>query len=168
MVYFQTKNRNLVKFWRALQWKKLVNFMDIWSISWPFYIVYGNLANFVVIWYIFPCFCILYQEKSGNPAVPRCSTNALIYVCRTTVFWKPGNVKNVCVAPKVKKLLFKISFRFFAVRLALLKCWKNSDHVFPPTSNSCQKMSDYRVTKKNSPQDVETFLQSFIYSTCSR
>jgi hypothetical protein len=30
-------------------------------ILWPF-------GNVVVIWYIFPCFGILCQEKSGNPA----------------------------------------------------------------------------------------------------
>jgi hypothetical protein len=32
MVYFQTKNPDLGKFWRALQWKMLVYFMDIWHI----------------------------------------------------------------------------------------------------------------------------------------
>jgi hypothetical protein len=30
------------------------------------------LAYFVVIWYIFPRFGILYQEKSGNPALADC------------------------------------------------------------------------------------------------
>jgi hypothetical protein len=29
---------------------------------------YGYLVYFVVIWYIFPRFGMLYQEKSGNPA----------------------------------------------------------------------------------------------------
>jgi hypothetical protein len=32
MVYFQTKNPNLGKFWRALEWKLLVYFMVIWNI----------------------------------------------------------------------------------------------------------------------------------------
>jgi hypothetical protein len=36
-------------------------FTVIWCILWPF-------GNFVVIWYIFPRFGILCQEKSGNPA----------------------------------------------------------------------------------------------------
>jgi hypothetical protein len=31
------------------------------NILWPF-------GNVVIIWYIFPRFCILCQEKSGNPA----------------------------------------------------------------------------------------------------
>jgi hypothetical protein len=36
--------------------------MDIWNILWP-------LGNIIVIWYIFPRFGILRQEKSGNPAL---------------------------------------------------------------------------------------------------
>jgi hypothetical protein len=39
--------------WRVLQWKILVYFTAV--------------EYFVVIWYISPCFGILYQEKSGNP-----------------------------------------------------------------------------------------------------
>jgi hypothetical protein len=54
MAFFQTKNPTLGKFWRALQWKMLVYFMDIWSILRPFDILYGRLVYFVVIWYIFP------------------------------------------------------------------------------------------------------------------
>jgi hypothetical protein len=67
MVCFQTKNPNLGKFWRVLQWKILVYFMTIWSILRPLEIFYGNLAYFVVIWYIFSRFGMLHQEKSGNP-----------------------------------------------------------------------------------------------------
>jgi hypothetical protein len=54
MVYFQTKNRTLGQFWRALQWKTIVYFVDIWSILRPFDILFGHLVYFVVIWYIFP------------------------------------------------------------------------------------------------------------------
>jgi hypothetical protein len=54
MVYFQTKNRNLGKFWRVLQWRMEVYFLALWSILQPFYIFYGHLVYFVVIWYIFP------------------------------------------------------------------------------------------------------------------
>jgi hypothetical protein len=49
MVYFQTQNHNLGKFWRFLQWKILVYFMAIWSISRPF----GIMVYFLVILYIF-------------------------------------------------------------------------------------------------------------------
>jgi hypothetical protein len=66
MVCFQTKNSNLGKFWRVLQWKILEYFMIIWSILQLLEIFYGHLVYFVVIWYIFPRFDILYQEKSGN------------------------------------------------------------------------------------------------------
>jgi hypothetical protein len=64
---FKTKNPNLVKFWRILQWKMMVYFMGTWSISPSFVIFYGHLESCVVIWYIFSRFGILYQDKSGNP-----------------------------------------------------------------------------------------------------
>jgi hypothetical protein len=67
MVCFQTKNPNLGKICRALQWKTMVYFMDRWSILCPFVIFCGRFVKFVVIWYIFPRFGILFQEKSGNP-----------------------------------------------------------------------------------------------------
>jgi hypothetical protein len=44
MVYFQTKNPNLGKFWRALEWKILVYFMTIWNILLPFGIIYARLV----------------------------------------------------------------------------------------------------------------------------
>jgi hypothetical protein len=67
MVCFQTKNSNLGKFWRVLQWKILVYFIIIWSFLRPLEIFYGHLVYFVVNWYISPRFGILHQEKSGNP-----------------------------------------------------------------------------------------------------
>jgi hypothetical protein len=61
MIYFQTKNTNLGKFWRALHWKILVNFMAIWYILVPFGIFYGYLIHFVLslvhfapFWYVVP------------------------------------------------------------------------------------------------------------------
>jgi hypothetical protein len=69
MVCFQTQNPNLGKFCRALEWKMLVYFMVIWNILRSFGIFYGNLVMlWLHIWHIFPCFGILCQEKSGNPA----------------------------------------------------------------------------------------------------
>jgi hypothetical protein len=59
MVCFQTQNPNLGKFWRILQCKRMVYFMDSRSILWSFVIFYGHLVKFVVIWYIFPRFSIL-------------------------------------------------------------------------------------------------------------
>jgi hypothetical protein len=68
MVCFQTQNPNLGKFWRVLLLKILVYFMTIWSILGPLEIFHGHLVYFVVIWYIFPHFGVLDQEKSGNSA----------------------------------------------------------------------------------------------------
>jgi hypothetical protein len=68
MVCFQTINPNLGKFWRVLQWKMLVYFMDTWSILrsfcyilWTFGLVRGILVYFSPFWYFAP-------KKSGNPA----------------------------------------------------------------------------------------------------
>jgi hypothetical protein len=90
MVCFQTKNPDLGKFWRVLEWKMLVYFMFIrdilhmviWYFLWSFGIFqvicyfYGHLVflwsfgNVVVIWFIFPRFGMFCEEKSGNPAIP--------------------------------------------------------------------------------------------------
>jgi hypothetical protein len=49
MVYFQTKNPNLGKFWRALKLVfLLVYFMAIWNMLWPLGVLYDLL---VILWY---------------------------------------------------------------------------------------------------------------------
>jgi hypothetical protein len=67
MVCFQTKNTNLGKIRRALDWKMLIYFMAIWNILRTFGIFYEPLVQFVVIWYIFSGFGIMHQVTSGNP-----------------------------------------------------------------------------------------------------
>jgi hypothetical protein len=69
MVYFQTKNPNLGKFGRALEWKRLVYTLGIWN-KLPMEILrlFGNLE---AIWYVFPSFGTLCQEKSGSPVKKR-------------------------------------------------------------------------------------------------
>jgi hypothetical protein len=56
MVFFQTKNPHLGKFWRVLQWKLLVYFMPIW------YILYGHLPYFMAIWYIVLLWYVLLRK----------------------------------------------------------------------------------------------------------
>jgi hypothetical protein len=68
MVYFQTKNRNLGTFRRALQSKMLVCIMDIWSILNPFDIFYGHLDYLVVICLKF--FTVLVYCTWKNLATP--------------------------------------------------------------------------------------------------
>jgi hypothetical protein len=53
MVYFQTKNPNLGKFWKVFPWKTLKFFIAILSILWPNGIFNGQLVHFVGIRYIF-------------------------------------------------------------------------------------------------------------------
>jgi hypothetical protein len=66
MVRFQTKNPNLGKFARVLQWKMMVYSMDTRSILRSLVIFYWHLVKFVEIWFILYRCGILYQEKSGN------------------------------------------------------------------------------------------------------
>jgi hypothetical protein len=54
MVCFQTKNPNSGQFWRVLQCKMLVYFMDTWSILWSFVIFYGHLIYFFPFWHFVP------------------------------------------------------------------------------------------------------------------
>jgi hypothetical protein len=56
------------------------HFTVIWYILWPF-------GNVVLIWYIFPRFGILCQEKSGNPG-----SDAIGAVCCTKVSFVWPNV----------------------------------------------------------------------------
>jgi hypothetical protein len=60
MVYFQTKNPNLGKFFRYLDRKILIRFMSIWNIWLIFWIFYDHFVHF-------SGFGFMYQEKSGNP-----------------------------------------------------------------------------------------------------
>jgi hypothetical protein len=75
MVYFQTKNPNLGKFFRALDWKMLICFMAIWNILRTCGIAYDHLVQFLFNGQIFSSFEIVHQEKSGNPE----SNSARIY-----------------------------------------------------------------------------------------
>jgi hypothetical protein len=70
MAYFQTKFPTLGKFWRDLQWKMLVYFMAIWSISRQFH------GYVVAIWFIlwlngtfFP-FWYVWTDKNLATMVP--------------------------------------------------------------------------------------------------
>jgi hypothetical protein len=56
-MYFQTKNTNLGKFWRALQWNA------IWSILQLFGIFYGHLVYSMVVLVYLSRFGTLYQEN---------------------------------------------------------------------------------------------------------
>jgi hypothetical protein len=74
MAYFQTKNPNLGRFWRVLQWK-MVYFTVIWSILRPLGIFSGYLFGIIYDYLVyFPRFGMLYQKKSGIP----CSIHFLL------------------------------------------------------------------------------------------
>jgi hypothetical protein len=58
MIYFQTKNPNSGKFWRALDYKLLIYFIAIWYILWTFGMFYVHLVHLcqsgTVIWFGYP------------------------------------------------------------------------------------------------------------------
>jgi hypothetical protein len=73
------KTPDLGTFWRTLAWIMLLYILVIWNILQPLGII-GILwafGNFEVIWYIFPCFGILYQEKSGTLLLNRKTKSSL-------------------------------------------------------------------------------------------
>jgi hypothetical protein len=67
MVSFQTKNPNLGKFWKALDWKILINFMAIWDILQTFYDHLVHLCSVHLVH--FSGLGNIYQEKSGNHGI---------------------------------------------------------------------------------------------------
>jgi hypothetical protein len=71
MAYFQTKDPDLGKIWRVLQWQMFVYYIAVWYILRHLGILCGHLVHFMVIWDIFSRFGILYLLKSGNPVLER-------------------------------------------------------------------------------------------------
>jgi hypothetical protein len=67
IVCFQTKNPNLGKFGRALDWKMLIYFMPIWNILQTFGIFYNQLSHFVFISCIFFQFWYHVPRKIWQP-----------------------------------------------------------------------------------------------------
>jgi hypothetical protein len=60
MVYFQTQNPSLGKFWRVLHWKMLVYFIVVLSILQPFCMFHGHFVYFTAILYI-SCSLIIFS-----------------------------------------------------------------------------------------------------------
>jgi hypothetical protein len=52
----------------------LLHFIVICNILQPVGILSGHLIDFTVVWYVFPRFGMLHQEKSGNPVPCALST----------------------------------------------------------------------------------------------
>jgi hypothetical protein len=69
--------------------------MAIWYILLPFHMFYGHLEYFVVILVYFSIFGLLYQEKSGNPALRQDSKLSVT---------KPDQSQNKCISKGASKL----------------------------------------------------------------
>jgi hypothetical protein len=83
MVYFQTKHSHWGKFWSGLDWIILKYFMSICNLLRTLGIFNDHFVHFVFIWYILSGIGIMYQEKSGNPALD----TARIYANRAMVYF---------------------------------------------------------------------------------
>jgi hypothetical protein len=93
MVSFQTKNINLGKFWRAIDWKMFMYFMAIWNILQTFWIFYDHLVHFMFIFGPFFRFWYHMPRKIWQPwplflfsTHKQCS---LILVFITALLWFP-------------------------------------------------------------------------------
>jgi hypothetical protein len=69
MVYFQTKNPNLGKFWTTLDWKMLIYFMAVLEYSTDIWDILRQFGTFCVHLVHFSGFGIMHQVKSGNPGL---------------------------------------------------------------------------------------------------
>jgi hypothetical protein len=78
MVFFQTKNPNLGKFLRVLQWKMLVDFMAVRSILRPFGVFCGHMNYFMFIWYTFFSFWYFVPRKIWQPCLRSRVTSASV------------------------------------------------------------------------------------------
>jgi hypothetical protein len=79
MVYFQTKNPNLCKFWRVLNWKLLIYFIAIWNIYRHLgYFMTIWYAHLVFIWYIFPVLVSCTMKNLATLLASRFAHNYLV------------------------------------------------------------------------------------------
>jgi hypothetical protein len=97
----------------------LVSFLVIWSISRSFGTFCGHLVNFIAIWYIFPRFGILYQEKSGNPA-----ENSKKIVFKVRIGCLPTCVRGspCSVSPGANPTIAEFTATTLALYIAKLEC----------------------------------------------
>jgi hypothetical protein len=84
---FQTKNHNLGKFKRVLQYKIWAYLMAICYILRQFDIFYGRLENFLVNWYIFPA--LVYCTKRNLATQGLINRGGFRYQCL-----RPFNLKS--------------------------------------------------------------------------
>jgi hypothetical protein len=93
MVYFQTKNTNMGKFLRPLEWKRLVYSWAIWNklrLFCTFLRPFGDVDKLAY----FPHVGILCQEKSGNTGLER----HFFYCLKATtlhIFMHPGGILSL-------------------------------------------------------------------------
>jgi hypothetical protein len=152
MVYIQTQTPNLDKFLRALDWKILIKFMAIWNIWLTFGIFYDHLVHLLLIWYIFAGFCIIDQNKSGNPGpFDQCTFNSTHFLFCRLCSSCPQNRSNYdnwhfhCGLTQLETtILFSLaSFKSFSPVRTRLQDAVIRSTVYPPPISENRELVSY-------------------------
>jgi hypothetical protein len=106
----------------------------------------GHLEKFLVIWYIFSRFGILYQEKSGNPALQSNKTDPKL--------WLPRIAAAIVVQDRAG-----IQWRIGAV--AKQRGREHSGQTRSSWRNAPGSHSDRKSLVENSPKICPKFAQNF-------
>jgi hypothetical protein len=147
MVCFQTKNRNLGKFLRALEWKMLVFIMTIWNILrpfgipnlWPFVINCGRLVYF-------SRFGMFGPRKIWQPCVRRLHYRVICTLNLSPLSSLPnGLTVEQCDQTRLCKVAQKCSPKMSPKVAQCLKCQKMSPN------KKCRPSRPKNVAKKCSP-----------------
>jgi hypothetical protein len=77
MAYFQTKNPNLGKFWRVLEWEGLVYYLAMWNILWV-YVILWQFGTFspVLVYFVKKNLATLTRIPKPIPKLKRSSSLA--------------------------------------------------------------------------------------------
>jgi hypothetical protein len=99
MVWFQTKNPNLGKFWKVLQWKMLVH----WTVSCYIFCTFGIVRGDLVYFFSFLVFCTKKNLATLLPPILRviCFFPEKESELQTK---KRAEIKTVCVATLMSKI----------------------------------------------------------------
>jgi hypothetical protein len=91
MVYFQTKNPSLGKFWRVLPWNELVYFRVFWDVLGSFGMFWGLLGCFGILMGTFSPFWYVLSRKIWQSCYAlrvESTYDSIITVLRRVIEWK--------------------------------------------------------------------------------
>jgi hypothetical protein len=138
MVRFQTKQPNLGKFWRVLQWKMLVYFMETWSILQSFVILMeiwyssSKFGIFFPLWYFLP-------RKIWQPRLRQRLFTDIFDMSTKTTFasnkpleYKRSEIPNDDVG-RYKHKIAKQNKSFWSMKIVVISIWSQSSEFTTAT-----------------------------------